>query len=416
MKKIYYTAIPIVLAIQTQAQNITLDNLEATFLQKNYALIANKFNVDRIDAEIIQEKLWQNPTLSISEVNLWKTYNVEEQPYLFGKYGKNQQISVELEQLIETAGKRKKRVAIKELEKNSALFEYEELLRELKKELRQTYFSLARIQSEKKELQNSVDLFEHMMTQYQRQADLKNVPKADFYRLQTELIGLQKDQIELENQEIEYINKLRLLTQNSDLNVNEIDFSRFNSHSKSIPFNAKQLAKEQNIALKKQENEINLAEKQLILEKAQRTPDLAFQVNYDRGGNIMRDFVGVGVSIDLPIFNTNKGNIKASEIVLNQQQITKNALHSELDISIDRLQNQINQLDKALIQWKKLNNQEQLTMIDNYKKHLQNKQITLLEFIDFTQAYRESQKAYLDLLENYQNTFEELNYIVGQDL
>ena len=416
MKKIYYTAIPIVLAIQTQAQNITLDNLEAAFLQKNYALIANKFNVDRIDAEIIQEKLWQNPTLSISEVNLWKTYHVEEQPYLFGKYGKNQQISVELEQLIETAGKRKKRVAIKELEKNSALFEYEELLRELKRELRQTYFSLARIQSEKKELQNSVDLFEHMMTQYQRQADLKNVPKADFYRLQTELIGLQKDQIELENQEIEYINKLRLLTQNSDLNVNEIDFSRFNSHSKSIPFNAKQLAKEQNIALKKQENEINLAEKQLILEKAQRTPDLAFQVNYDRGGNIMRDFVGVGVSIDLPIFNTNKGNIKASEIVLNQQQITKNALHSELDISIDRLQNQINQLDKALIQWKKLNNQEQLTMIDNYKKHLQNKQITLLEFIDFTQAYRESQKAYLDLLENYQNTFEELNYIVGQDL
>jgi len=416
VKKIYYTVIPIVLAIQTQAQNVTLDNLEAAFLQKNYALIANKFNVDRIDAEIIQEKLWQNPTLSISEVNLWKTYNVEEQPYLFGKYGKNQQISVELEQLIETAGKRKKRVAIKELEKNSALFEYEELLRELKKELRQTYFSLARIQSEKKELQNSVDLFEQMMTQYQRQADLKNVPKADFYRLQTELIGLQKDQIELENQEIEYINKLRLLTQNSDLNVNEIDFSRFNSHSKSIPFNAKQLAKEQNIALKKQENEINLAEKQLILEKAQRTPDLAFQVNYDRGGNIMRDFVGVGVSIDLPIFNTNKGNIKASEIVLNQQQITKNALHSELDISIDQLQNQISQLDKALIQWKKLNNQEQLTMIDNYKKHLQNKQITLLEFIDFTQAYRESQKAYLDLLENYQNTFEELNYIVGQDL
>ncbi|MFV0147882.1 TolC family protein [Empedobacter falsenii] len=416
MKKIYYTAIPIVLAIQTQAQNITLDNLEAAFLQKNYALIANKFNVDRIDAEIIQEKLWQNPTLSISEVNLWKTYNVEEQPYLFGKYGKNQQISVELEQLIETAGKRKKRVAIKELEKSSALFEYEELLRELKKELRQTYFSLARIQSEKKELQNSVDLFEQMMTQYQRQADLKNVPKADFYRLQTELIGLQKDQIELENQEIEYINKLRLLTQNSDLNVNEIDFSRFNSHSKSIPFNAKQLAKEQNIALKKQENEINLAEKQLILEKAQRTPDLAFQVNYDRGGNIMRDFIGVGVSIDLPIFNTNKGNIKASEILLNQQQITKNALHSELDISIDRLQNQISQLDKALIQWKKLNNQEQLTMIDNYKKHLQNKQITLLEFIDFTQAYRESQQAYFDLLENYHNTFEELNYIVGQDL
>lgn len=416
MKKIYFTAIPIVLAIQTQAQNVTLDNLEAAFLQKNYALIANKFNIDRIDAEIIQEKLWDNPTLSISEVNLWKTYNVEEQPHLIGKYGKNQQITVELEQLIETAGKRKKRVAIKQLEKSSALFEYEELLRELKKELRQTYFSLARVQSEKKELQNNIDLFEQMTMLYQGQADIKNVPKAEFYRLQTELIGLQKDLIELENEEIEYINNLRLLTQNSDLKVDEVDFSIFNIYSKSIPFNVKQLAKDQNIALKKQENEINLAEKQLVLEKAQRTPDLTFQVAYDRGGGIMHDFVGFGVSVDLPIFNTNKGNIKASEIALSQQQMTKTGLYSELDNSIDRIQNQLNQLDKALVQWKKLNNQEQLKMIDNYKKHLQNKQITLLEFIDFTQAFRESQKAYLDLLENYQNTFEELNYIVGQDL
>lgn len=416
MKKIYFTVIPIIFAIQTQAQNVTLNNLEAAFLQKNYALIANKFNVDKIDAEIIQEKLWQNPTLNISEVNLWKTYNIEEQPYLFGKYGKNQQISVELEQLIETAGKRKKRIAIKQLEKNTALFEYEELLRELKKELRQTYFSLARIQSEKKELQSNIVLFEQMTTQYQRQADIKNVPKAEFYRLQTELIGLQKDLIELENEEIEYINNLRLLTQNSDLKVDEVDFSIFNIYSKSIPFNVKQLAKDQNIAIQKQENEINLAEKQLVLEKAQRTPDLTFQVAYDRGGGIMQDFVGFGVSFDLPIFNTNKGNIKASEITLSQQQITKTGLYSELDNSIDRIQNQLNQLDKALVQWKTLNNQEQLTMINNYKKHLQNKQITLLEFIDFTQAYRESQKAYLDLLENYQNTFEELNYIVGQDL
>lgn len=415
MKKIYFTAISTFLVVQAQAQKVNLENLEAAFLQKNYELIANKYTIDKIDAEIIQEKLWNNPTLSISEVNLWKTYNVEEQPYLIGKYGKNQQISVELEQLIETAGKRKKRVAIKELEKNSALFDYEELLRELKKELRQTYFSLGRIQSEKKELQNSIELFEQMNTQYQRQVELKNVPKADFYRLQSELIALQKEQIELENQEIEFINKLRLLTQNIDLQVDEIDFSVFNTHSKSIPLDVKQLAKNQNIALKKQENEINMAEKQLVLEKAQRVPDLAFQVNYDRGGNIMRDFVGVGVSMDLPIFNTNKGNIKAAEIVVSQQQITKNAIDFELNNTIDRIHNQINQLDKAIIQWKKMNNQDQLTMIENYKKHLQNKQITLLEFIDFIQAYRESQQAYFDLLENYQNTFEELNYIVGQD-
>ena len=69
------------------AQSFTLKDLEGQFLKNNALLIANKYNIDKADVEIIQEKLWQNPTLSISEVNLWKTYAVEEQPYLIGKYG-----------------------------------------------------------------------------------------------------------------------------------------------------------------------------------------------------------------------------------------------------------------------------------------------------------------------------------------
>lgn len=416
MKAIYLGAVLITVCAQTQAQKVTLENLEAAFLQKNYELIASKYNIDKVDAEIIQEKLWSNPTLSISEVNLWKTYNVEQQPYLIGKYGRNQQVAVELEQLIETAGKRKKRVAIKQLEKNSALFDYEELMRELKKELRQAYFSLAKINEEKNQLQNSIDLFSQMNIQYKRQADLKNVPKADFYRLQTELISLQKDKVSLDKDELELLTKLRLLTQNPELKTEDIDFSIFNTISKPIPLNVKELAKEQNIGLKRQANEISLAEKQLVLEKAQRVPDLTFQVNYDRGGNIMRDFVGVGVSMDLPILNTNKGNIKSAQLSVDQQKISKDGLTYELDNSIDGIQNQLSQLENMLNQWKGLDKDEQLKMIENYKKHLQNKQVTLLEFIDFSQAYRESQESYLEILEEYQNTFEELNYIVGQDL
>jgi cobalt-zinc-cadmium efflux system outer membrane protein len=41
--------------------------------------------------------------LSISEVNLWRTYDIEEQPALIGNWGKNTQISAEIEQVIQTA-------------------------------------------------------------------------------------------------------------------------------------------------------------------------------------------------------------------------------------------------------------------------------------------------------------------------
>ena len=55
-------------------------------------------------------------------------------------------------------------------------------------------------------------------------------------------------------------------------------------------------------------------------------------------------------------------------------------------------------------------------VLERYINHLQQKQVTLIEFIDFSQAYREAQKAYFQLQENYLNTFEELQYITGQEL
>ncbi len=415
MKSFYFILLSICITTCLHAQNIGLTQLEAAFLQQNSLLLASKYNIDQADADIVQSKLWNNPTLSISEFNLWKTSHVEEQGFLFGSYGKSQQFAVDLEQLIETAGKRRKRVAVKELEKNQALFEYEELLRQLKKELRQHYYALAYLDAQCAHLNSAIDLFTQMLDQHGRQADLKNIAKADFFRVQTELMALQKERIELQAQQVDELSKLKLLTQNSELTIGALDFSLFHEFNKHIPLTIKSLAKAQNIGLKQQENEVNLARQQWVLEKAHKVPDLRFQVNYDRGGNIMRDFVGVGISVDLPVFNTNKGNIKASELVIQKQQSTQNARQFELETTVDRLQNQFNQIEHSLQAWRNLNPAAFTSMLENYQKHLQNKQITLLEFIDFTQAYRKSQQALLDMQVAYHQTFEELTYIVGQD-
>jgi cobalt-zinc-cadmium efflux system outer membrane protein len=416
MKHLLFSVAIVCTAAEIQAQTITLADLENQFIQNNTQLLASKYNIDKAQAEIIQEKLWPNPTLSISEVNLWKTYNVETQPYLFGKYGQNQQIAVELEQLIESAGKRKKRVALKQLEQQSATFDYEETLRELRKDLRLAFHQLNRIQQEEKQLMEILGLYMQMSEQYQRQAQLKNIAMTDFYRVQTELIALQKEQIELENERFEALNTLRILTHNPALEIELISFPQNPIPlSKNLPFNLVEIAQQQNIGLKRQESEQAKAQQLLALEKAQKTPDIRVQMNYDRGGNIMNDFVGVGVSFDLPIFNRNKGNIKAAEIGMLQQQSNKQTLENNLTQSIQQLQNQLVRMEKLIENWPNAQLDNQKQMLENFKKHLQNKQVTLLEFIDFTQAYREANQAYLELQQTYQNTFEELQYIVGQD-
>lgn len=416
MKDLLIPLFAVFASVGIQAQTYKLTDLEAQFLQQNTQLIASKFNINRSEAEIVQEKLWNNPTLSISEVNLWKTYQVDQQPFLIGKYGKNQQISVELEQLIETAGKRKKRVAIKELEKNSTVFEYEELMRQLRKDLRLNYYQLQRINQEEIQLNEIVNLFTQLKDQYYRQVQLKNIAQADYYRVQTELINFKKEQIDLVNQRIQVLNQLRILTHNSGLEVDQLSFSQStNNLLAKLPLDIFQIAKNQNIQIRYQANELDIANKQLELAKAQRKPDLMLQMNYDRGGNIMRDFVGVGVSFELPVFNTNKGNIKAAQFGIDQQKNVQLSVENNLKQTIVQLQSQLQLLEESFNEWPSDEINEQKKMIENYKKHLRNKQVTLIEFIDFTRAYREATIAYLLLQQNYQETFEELQYIVGQD-
>lgn len=399
-----------------KAQTYSLRDLEVQFLENNTALIANKYNISKADAEIIQEKVWHNPNLAITDINLWNNGTADEQPYIIGKFGRYQQISFELQQIIETAGKRKKRVSLKEFDKQSALYDYEELMRALKKELRLAYYTLRRVYSEEVQLLNMIDLFERINTQYERQSTLMNVRKADYFRVQTELLGLQKEHIELENGRQDALTNLRVLTNLFHLDSKHISFTTSERLLTSvIPDNLLELAKNLNIDLLRQENEINRSKGQLALQNAERMPNITLQLNYDRADNIMKNFFGIGASMDIPIFNKNKGNIKAAEYEMAVQKNMQLALHSQVEQGIHKLVNQIQRVEVALANWPNKEMDQQVLMIENYKKHLQNREVTLMEFIDFTQSYREAMQAYLQLQEIYQQTFEELQYTVGKD-
>ncbi|MBD1421765.1 TolC family protein [Sphingobacterium chuzhouense] len=400
----------------SRAQSYSLAQLEASFLKENYLLLAAKFDVSKAEAEIVQEKVWANPSLAVSEVNLWANAGSETLSPLFGSYGKTQQVSVELEQLVETAGKRKKRVAIKRLEHRMAVYEFEELVRELRKELRQHFHHLATLKHSQTQLVDMVKLFQQLEKQYQRQVQQENVSKADYNRVHNELLRMQKDLAELEADAEAGLSTLRVLTGINDLEIEKLSVAEsFVSRTLLVPKDITNLIAEQNIGIKKQSTAIEMAKQHLELEKAQRTPDVTLQLGYDRGGNIMQDFIGLGVQVDLPVFNRNKGNIQKAKHQIDQEHLTYTALQRELEQTVLRCRNQLLKYENVLNQWTDGMEEGQDGMIDNYRKHLENRQVTLMEFMDYVQSHREARAAFLDLWQDYNNTFEELQYLIGKD-
>lgn len=399
-----------------RAQNYSLEQLEAAFLQNNFMLIASRFQVNQADAEIIQEKLWDNPTLSISEVNLWGNQTSEQYPPLFGNYGRTQQIAVDLEQLIETAGKRKKRVVIRSLEKNAAIFDYEELMRELRKDLRQAYNELYIITNDLEKLQESVGIFANLRDVFKRQAATQNVSRADWLRVQAELVTMEKDQVDLQAELIEALGVIRALTNMPTLTTAQLSFEDMTQRlARTVPLSAREIAFENNLGIKKQQNQLLIADKELELELANRKPDLTVQVSYDRGGNIMQDFFGVGLSVDLPLFNRNKGNIKVAQYQIEEQRANRSALEIALETRLSSLTAQLVHYRQTLDRWTDLDGDTENKMLESYHKNMLSKQITLLEFIDFTQAWRASYQSMMEIQKNYLNTYEELQFVVGND-
>src|SRR5690606_40544061 len=122
-----------------------------------------------------------------------------------------QQIAIELEQLIETTGKRRKRIALSETQIEQEKLAYEDLVIELKWELRQLYMQLFQIKQEEQLLNRTTQRFEDLFKYYKEQSERQYVAKTETYRIQSELLSLQKEQAALQSQKQEALQHLSIL-------------------------------------------------------------------------------------------------------------------------------------------------------------------------------------------------------------
>lgn len=414
---IFLACIPFIsFAQQPNAEKLfSTAEIENLFLKNNMQLLAAKYEIDKAQAEILQAKVWTNPSLEISEVNLWSNETSEQLPRLWRDYGNTQQFALELEQLVETSNKRKKRISIKELEKVDAELAFEELLRSLKLELRTSLIELDRLQKQERQMLYVVNYFEQLSGQYSRQSDNKTVSKAEYYRIQSELIQQREQLVDLQNEKADLLSKINLIAGLPYGSINQIEAKQPVEFEQQAFLEAKHNVSENRIAIKRALNKQQLAERSSRLAKAEAVPDLHFIVNYDRGGNIMQNFVGLGLRMDLPVFNRNKGAIQAAQLAVEQEQKNTAFLKQEIENDIDRQIQQLSLYQKALNDYPPEAIESYQVMMDNYQKHLKNQQITLLEFIDFSTSFLEAQQTFWNLQENYSKLYQELQYSLGTD-
>jgi cobalt-zinc-cadmium efflux system outer membrane protein len=129
--------------------------------------------------------------------------------------------------------------------------------------------------------------------------------------------------------------------------------------------------------------------KDIVYQKALAIPDISLGVKYDRAGGVWDNFFGVGIGVQLPVFNRNKGAIRSARFRLRQNEILvlqeRNNIRNEI---IECLENY-----KAVYSFLEENGvnrsiqSEMDKMPDVYTKNLLMKNISMVEYMDFMDSY-----------------------------
>jgi cobalt-zinc-cadmium efflux system outer membrane protein len=406
---------------QTDTIYLSTAQAENLFIKQNLELIAERLNIDIADAAIMQAKLWTNPTLSIEDVNLWNTDKMrDEMGDIFpdASFARNKKFAVGIEQVIITGGKRRKLVEMEKVSRDIAVQYFEELLRSLKVELRNACAETLFVQEYRKVLEKQQASLDALIGNYRRQVEQGNVSRSEYIRLQAELFGVRSEINELQRDMNQQQKDLKMLLNISTPSHIVLTATIVNTKSpEELPYgNLFELAEASRPDLKEAMFQKDFSEKSLRYEKAQRTSDLALSAMYDRAGGVGRNFVGFGVSMDLPFFDRNQGNIRAAQISITQSQTLLEQKQLEVrNEVIHAVQNYTLAYDfNRQITGEFISELDE--MQESYTRNFINKNIGIVEFLDFFEAWKENKRTALEAQKDLKISFEELQYAVGTDL
>lgn len=398
---------------QQVAGTLTLKEAEQRFLERNLSLIAERYNIDMAQAQVLQAKLFENPVISL-EQNVYNRLN--------GKYfdfGKEGEAVVEIEQVIHLAGQRNKQVRLEKINKEIAEYQFEEVMRTLRQELNEkfveVYFLSKSIAIYEKEVNSLQVLLDGMKIQQEK----GNISLMEISRLESMLFSLRKEKNERESDLLTTRGELNLLLNLPEdtqvqLSLDEevlqqLDLSQLSFADLKAIINERP---DQKIA----RSTVNASRANLKLQKSMAFPEFSVKGNYDRVGNFINDYFAIGVSLSVPIFNRNQGNIKAARFSIQQAGVQQEYAANRADMELFTA---YTSLEKATQLYQSTNmdlerNFEKL--ITGVNENFTRKNISLLEFIDYYDSYKETCIQLYEIKKNVFLAMENLNTVVGQNV
>ena len=398
--------------IKPDTLNIKLDSIESVFLQKNLLLLAQRYNIDAQKALVVQAKLFPNPSLNFG-TTIYQTATKQ-----FFPIGKNGELSVGLSQVILLAGKHNKQV--KMAQTNAVLSEYQfyDLLRTLKHTLRTDFFNIHFLLQSAKVYDTEITALQQVTNAFAQQKGKGYISEKEVIRIKAQLYSLENEYNDLKTQINDVQSELGLLLQARNVFViPTVDNNALESlNPQKYPLaSIIDSAYATRPDLKIARLNTDLSAQNYNLQKALAVPNLTIQLGYDQQGSYINNLTTLGFGIDLPFLNRNQGNIKSAKALIKYNQASYDATRAAVDEEIYSTMKKVIESDKLLKSRDTSFENDFSRLVNEVLKNYQVRNISLLEFLDFYDSYKQNILQINSIKFNRVSAFEDLNFYSGID-
>ncbi len=398
-------------AVAYDSLHLTLQKADSIFLKENLLLLSQAYNIEATDALIIQSKAYPNPVFS-ANLNA-----IDPQHDRYFNIGQDGQKEFMLEQLLILGGKRKSTISIARQNKLMAQTELAELLRNLKLQLHSSFFLLSKYRVILTSYEPQLRILDELIQSYSEQAQKGNLPVKDVIRLKSVHLRITNNRIEIISSYLDEVKKIQVLLHTNAHPFPILNENAFQSFLIIPEFNdllEQALTNRPDFEIAKQERE--LATTILRLQRQMVVPDVLLNTGYDQRGGAFNNQLQMGVALPLPLWNRNRGNIKAASYDELKAEIYIDQKREQIQAEVQTGYEGMKVIVRDYIRANQLYTADFNDVFRGVNENFTRRNISILEFVDFFEAYNESLADFQRIKTQLALSAEQLNYATASPL
>jgi len=395
---------------------LTMAGAEQRFLNNNLQLLAGSAGVEASRAAIDQAGLWTNPNIAVEQnVYNWSTRRLFD-------VTRSGNTDIQLQQLFLLGGKRSHQVALAEVSAETAGYSLADIVRSLKLELRTDLYDLYFLRQSVTFYNESIATLKKTVDATERILENRSILLSDVLRLKSLLFSLETERLGLVNKVSDIEGDLRTLLRDTSSSPVHYEPLIDRAWLDSIRVDTLMMQAVVEAALRGRpdfqtaEANVRLGEANLALQKAIAIPDVTLGGHWSRAGSYIPDYYALTLSVDLPLFNRNQGNIRAAEKTLEQNRLLTAGVRQQVEREVETAYRKAAEEDALYRHSDRRFTEEYSRLMKGMVESYGMRNISLLQFTDFYESYRTSVIQLNQLQNDRADALEALNYAAGTDI